>query len=74
MEYGDFVVDSANHVLVNRLDKLQEKALRLAEYKPKAKRKDISKLQLDFKIENLEIRRKRSLLRLMFNQSRTDSN
>ena len=53
MEYGDFIVDSANRGLVCRLDRLQEKALRLAEYKSNAKKKDISNLQSDFKIEHL---------------------
>ena len=56
--------------------RLQEKALRLAEYKSKfnAKKKDISNLQSVFKIENLETRCNRSLLRLMFNQSKIHGN
>ena len=74
MEYGDFIVNSANRGHVCRLDRLQEKALRLAEYKSNAKKKDISNLQSVFKIENLETRRNRSLLRLMFNQSKIHGN
>ena len=34
MEYGDFIVDSANQISIQKLDKLQEKAIRLAEYRP----------------------------------------
>ena len=74
MEYGDFVVDSANQQLVVRLDKLQEKALRLAEYRSNVKKKEMSILKSDFNIEDLEIRRKRSLLRLMYIQSKVDGN
>ena len=63
MEYGDFIVELANQGLVVRLVKLQEKAIRLAEYKANNKRKHISILKLDFKIEDLDIGCKRSLLR-----------
>ena len=74
MEYGDFVIDSAGQGLVTRLDNLQNKALRLVEYKSNAMKMDMSKLQSSLKIENLETRRKRGLLRLMFTQSKITSN
>ena len=40
----------------------------------KVNRKEMSELQRTFVIENLEIRRKRTLLRLMYNQSLSDEN
>ena len=74
MEYGDFIVDTANQIFINKLDKLQEKAMRLAEYRSYENRQDISKLKEFFGLEKLETRRNRSLLRLMFSQSKVPSN
>ena len=33
LEYGDFIVDTANQFFINKLDRLQDKAIRLAEYR-----------------------------------------
>ena len=74
MEYGDFKVDSANQISIQRLDKLQEKAIRLAEYRPYNQRQEISKLMDFFGLEKLETRRNRSLLSLMYTQSKMSSN
>ena len=74
MEYGDFIVDSANQISIQRLDKLQEKAIRLAEYRPYNQRQEISKLMDFFGLEKLETRRNRSLLSLMYTQSKMSSN
>ena len=43
MEYGDFTVDSANQIFINKLDKLQENAIRLTEYRTYNQRQDIYK-------------------------------
>ena len=75
LEYGDFLVDSANQLNVEKLERLQEKVLRLVEYqKLRCNRKDILSLKLSLKIENLETRRKLNLLRLMFDQSKCTDN
>ena len=74
LEYGDFIINSANQVLVDRLETLQEKAIRLSEYKSHNNRIDISKLKDAFGIEKLCIRRKRSLLKIMYSQSKVDDN
>ena len=74
MEYGDFIVDSANQKSISKLDTLQVKAIRLTEYRTYGHRQEISKLMDFFGLEKLEIRRNRSLLRLMYNQSKVNSN
>ena len=72
LEYGDFLVDSAPQGNIEKLEKLQEKVLRLVEYQYfRANRKDMSTLKLSLKIENLETRRKRNVLRLMYDQSKS---
>ena len=71
MEYGDFIVDSANQISIQKLDKLQEKAIHLAEYRPYNQRQQPSKLMDFFGLEKLETRRNRSL---MYTQSKTSSN
>ena len=74
MEYGDFIVDSAHQTVIDKLDRLQEKSLRLIEYQTKGNRMDMSNLKLKFKIENLETHRNRGLLRLMFIHSKKTGN
>ena len=75
MEYGDFVVESAYQSNISKLDKLQEKNIRLAEYQNcYLKKKDMSILQQTFAIVNLDVRRKRSLLRLMYIESNSNRN
>ena len=74
MEYGDLVVDLASKKHIDKLERLQEKGLRLTEYQAPGKKNDISKLKLEFRVEDLSIRRKRSLLRLMYRQSKDDVN
>ena len=74
MEYGDFIVESSSKSHIDKLERLQEKSLRLAEYQSPGKKKDISILKSNFGIENLSIRRKQSLLRLMYSQSKKVEN
>ena len=74
MEYGDFIVDSALQTVIDKLERLQEKSLRLIEYQSNVNRLSMSNLKSKFKIENLETRRNRSLLRLMFTQSKKAEN
>ena len=56
MEYGDFIVGTANQNFINELDRLQDKAVRLAEYRTYENRQDISDLMNFLGIEKLEIR------------------
>ena len=71
MEYGDFVVKSSNQIYIDKLEKMQEKGLRLATFQPPVKKREMSILKNDFAIEDLKTRRKRNLLRLMYTQSKT---
>ena len=74
LEYGDFIVGTANQNFINKLDRLQDKAVRLAEYRTYENRQDISDLMNVLGIEKLEIRRNRSLLNLMYTESKIPSN
>ena len=74
LEYGDFIVGTANQKFINKLDRLQDKAVRLAEYRTYENRQDISDLMNVLGIEKLEIRRNRSLLNLMYTESKIPSN
>ena len=74
LEYGDFIVESSGLVNVEKLELFQNKCLRLAEFQAPEKRKEMSNLKLKYRIEDLKIRRKRSLLRLMYIQSKCDAN
>ena len=74
LEYGDFIVGTANQNFINKLDRLQDKAVRLAEYRTYENRQDISYLMNVLGIEKLEIRRNRSLLNLMYTESKIPSN
>ena len=42
MEYGDFVVESSNQIYIDKLEKMQEKGLRLAEFQPPEKKRDVN--------------------------------
>ena len=72
LEYGDFLIDSANQKCIERIERLQERIMRVIEYEPVAK--EMSKLKQFMGIEDLKVRRKRSLLRLMYSQSKNSVN
>ena len=74
LEYGDFIVGTANQNFINKLDRLQDKVVRLAEYQTYENRQDISDLMNVLGIEKLEIPRNRSLLNLMYTESKIPSN
>ena len=58
LEYGDFVVESSGISNVDKLERFQEKCLRLTEYQAPENRKKMSNLKIKFRIEDLKIRRK----------------
>ena len=75
MDYGDFIIDSALISKTDKLERLQERILRLIEYCPvKENRKDMNVLLDSFNIESLYIRRKRNILKLMYDQSHDPDN
>ena len=55
MDYGDFIIDSARSTKIDKLDRLQDRILRLIEYCPVTEnKKDINVLYSDYNIEPLE--------------------
>ena len=74
LEYGDFIIDSSSKTSLDKLEKFQEKCLRLSEYQAPEKRTKMSILKNKYGIKDLTVRRKRSLLGLMYNQSKDHVN
>ena len=66
LDYIDFVIDSSAMDRIKRLDTLQNKALRRIEYCPiKENRLSYELLQRKYNIEDLKLRRKRNLLKII---------
>ena len=66
LDYIDFVVDSSSTDRVKKLDSLKKKALRRIEYNMNPQdRKDYQILQDEYKIEDLRLRRKRNLVKII---------
>ena len=75
LEYGDFLIDSANQKCIDKIDRLQDRIVRVIEYEPLSKnRKELANLKLSIGVEDLLVRRNRSLLRLMYFQSKKSIN
>ena len=56
MDYGDFIIDSALASKVDKLERLQERVIRLIEYCPvKDNRKDINVLSNTYNVESLKL-------------------
>ena len=75
LDYIDFVVDSGSCDRVQKLDRLQKKALRRIEYciNPDD-RQDTDLLMVKYNIEELRLRRKRNLVKIMYTQSKNIEN
>ena len=74
-EYASFILDSALKSLCNKLDNLQEKAMRLIHYKKifvQGRRiyVDIDELYVKYNIEPLFVRRNQQLLCMIYNKSK----
>ena len=70
LDYIDFVVDSGSANRIQRLDNLQNKAIRRIEYCINAElRQDKKRLSDKYKIESLRLRRKRNLVKIIYSQS-----
>ena len=70
LDYVDFVVDSGSAEKVKKFDTLERKAIRRIEYCVNtANRQEINVLREKYKIEDLRLRRKRNLVKIMYSQS-----
>ena len=70
LDYIDFVVDSGSAEKVKKLDTLERKAIRRIEYCVNTtNRQEIDILRAKYKIEDLRLRRKRNLVKIMYSQS-----
>ena len=75
MDYIDFVVESGSADRIKKLDNLQKKAIRRVEYcKTPEMRQSLDVLLEKYKIENLRLRRKRNLVKIMYSQSSCPEN
>ena len=69
LEYIDSIIDSSRESIL-KIGKLQDKTLRRIEYcNNLLDRLEYDELRRQYNIEQLLVRRKRSLLRIMYNQS-----
>ena len=75
MDYGDFVIDSGTKRNIDRLDCLQRRTIRCIEHQlDPDKRKDLDTLYHKYKLEPLEKRRKRNLVKLIYSESKMPAN
>ena len=71
MDYGDFVIYTGTKAYVDRLDRLQTRTIRCIEYQfDPDKRKDLDSLYTKYRLETVEARRKRNLVKLMYSESK----
>ena len=75
LDFIDFVVDSGSSDRVQKLDGLQKKVICRIEYciNPED-RQDTDILMVKYKIEELRIRQKRNLVKIMYTQSKNNEN
>ena len=70
LDYIDFVVESGSADRIKKLDNLQKKAVRRIEYCVSPEnRQNLDVLLGKYKIENLQLRRKRNLVKIMYSRS-----
>ena len=75
LDYIDYVIDSSTCERIEKLDKLQNKAIRRIEYCTIIEnRKSIDDLCLEYNIEKLPVRRKRNLIKIMYKESKDTNN
>ena len=75
MDYGDFLIDFGTKINIDKLDRLQVRTIRCIENCLNMdKRCDLSDLYNRYNLEPLDMRRKRNLLKLMYNESKQDVN
>ena len=70
-DYGSFLMNSASQNSISKLDKYQNRALRLIEYKPKHQRAEyMVNLMTEYRIPSIRQRRGEQLLAFMYSISR----
>ena len=75
MEYIDFIVESGTKEKIEKLDKTQDKALRHIEFcNDKDDRLNYDLLRNKYNKEELSVGRKISLLRIMYDNSKSNEN
>ena len=75
LDYIDFVVDSGSFDRVLKLDRLKKKALHRIEYCINLKdRQDTDVLMVKYNIEEIRLRRKGNLVKIMYPQSQSIEN
>ena len=75
MDYGDFIIDLTLSKKVEKLERIQDRIIRLVEYCPvKENRENINVLFTTYNIESLKSGRKRNLLKIMYDQSQNVDN
>ena len=74
-DYGDFVIDSGTKIKIEKLNRLQVRTMRCVVYRlDPAQRLDIEDLYHKYNLETLKNQRQKNLLKIMFNESKKDSN
>ena len=69
------MIDSGTQCKIEKLERIQDRIMRTIEYVYDVdKRENIDILKVRYNIENLGVRRKRNLLKIMFNQSQNVEN
>ena len=75
LDYVDFVVDSGSATRIKKLDTLEKKAIRRIEYCMNVENRQGTNVLLEkHKIEELKLRCKRNLLKIMYSQSLCETN
>ena len=65
---------ATTQINIDKLERIQDRILRTIEYKCVEKRENIDVLKARYAVEKLCVRRKRNLLKIMFNESHNDDN
>ena len=74
-DYGDFLVDSGSKGNIEKLGRLYTRSVRCVEYRSNVRnRLKIDDLYVKYKLETLENRRKKNLLKIMYKESKVDGN
>ena len=75
LDYIDFVIESGSADRINKINNIQEKAIQRIEYCiiPE-NRSDVKMLQEKYGVEDLKLRRKRNLVKIMYLQSSLEGN
>ena len=73
MEYADFLVDSCNKIKTGKLESIQKRAVKIIDWS-RHKGTKYEDLLILYSLDDLEVRRKRHHLTVMFRRSQDPSN